>query len=355
MRRIPLFPRFNAVLRSLQRPNRRLFQARFWGPLVCVALVCVMGFSAPTKAQESPQDTALDWSLDPVFEQNGVDGLLLGASGDLVVAGFRPFAALGYGLDSGGLRYRAGLGWQDWSASLYDWADAPVLGRTGESGMALKAHMTHSQASLRVAQLWPLEEESQAPQVVYFHNNSSFTFNGDFELSLTVSGTLTVGVLAQGDAFESSTHTLRGRWGDVRFSFSEGTSSNEAELPGFEFTQGMRGYDTPLKGHSFWRGRLERRVPLLRVPLDLKPLLKEVPVPNLDLDALAFVVEASGFGEVLQVAPNPSPVDDTGEAPTPESRLGWGLGLVLSLKGIDFELRFDLFFNQTGEMKPLFG
>ncbi len=325
---------------------------RRWPGAALAAALAVGAWWAPLAAQDGGP-LPLDWSFDPVFEQNGVDGFLLGGQADVTFQGFRPFAAAGYGFDSGALRYRAGLGWGDGSASLYDWPDSPVLGRTGEAGMALKYDAGGTAVSLRQATLWALADEAAAPQVSYLHGKNTHTLTGGFDFSLRYTGTMTVGTVAGGGVFESASHALNARWGQVRASFSTGTASNGAGLPGFEFTQGFRGDDEPLKGHAFWRARLERRVRLLREPQDLRPLLPEgAPAP---FRSLTFRLEASGFAEALRVLPNPDPQDDSGDPLPARGRLGWGGGLVLSLDEVDFELRFDLFFDQTGVVKPLFG
>jgi len=324
--------------------------------LLCSILTVL--FFVPGFAQEEPQAESppLDWTLDPVYEQNSVDGTVLGLSGDVVLSGIRPFAKLGYGLNSGNIRYEAGVGWQAWSVSVYDWADTSVLGRTGESGVMARYHDGISTASLRMAQLWPLDDEAAAPEAQYIQNDLSHTLTGPFDISLAFDARLTLGMLADGRLFESSQHGVRGRWGDLRFSFAQGASSNEAELPGYEHNQGMRGYEDPLKGHSFWRGRVDRRTRLLTVPLDFESWFGPA-AAGLALPELAIGVDASAFGEVLRVQPNPDALDADPDpaALEPESYMGWGVGLVLLLDGVDFELRFDLFFNRVGEVQPLFG
>jgi len=301
------------------------------------------------------QDAGLSYTLDPVFEQNGVDGQLLGLQGSYTLYGFEPFAAVGYGLDSGAWRYRAGLGWRDVSLEWHDWPEAAVLGREGEVGYSLESEMENSHSALRFAQLWPTQEEGVGPQVGYFHSTSSYRLTGAFDSSLSYSGDTTIGFLTDGRKFESMSHRVKARWGDFRLNFSAGTSSNEAQLPGFEFTQGMGSYDEPLKGHSFWRIRPERRALLLSVPIPLSQLFGDSPYYAPTLPDTALNVEASAFGEMLYVQPNPTPLDADPNTVDAQSRLGWGLGLVFSLSGFDFEVRFDLFFNADGKMAPLFG
>ena len=320
-------------------------------------LILALLAALPAIAQEEgadEQNAGLSYTLDPVFEQNGVDGQLLGLRGSYSLYGFESFGAVGYGLDSGAWRYRAGLGWRDVSLEWHDWPEAAVLGREGEVGFGLKSEMEHSQNSLRFAQLWSTEEEGVGPQVGYFHSTSSYTLTGAFDLSLNYSGDTTIGFLTDGRKFESMSHRIKARWGDFRLNVSAGTSSNEAQLPDFEFTQGMGSYDEPLKGHSFWRIRPERRALLLSVPIHLGPLVVDLPNAG-QLKDLALNVEASAFGEMLYVQPTPTPLDADPNMVDAQSRIGWGLGLVFSLSNFDFEVRFDLFFNADGKMAPLFG
>jgi hypothetical protein len=324
--------------------------------LLAVLIALLVGL--PSMAQEEPEaeatSTPLDWSFDPVFEQNGLDGYVLGAQGDILFSGFRPFGKLGYGLDSGQIRYEAGLGWENWSISMYNWADTHVLGRTGESGIKAGFSAGGLSASLRMAQLWLMEDETEVPEIEYLNANLSHTIKADFDVALTFSSNFTLGMLADGRMFESMRHGIRARWGDLRVAFSQGTSSNEAEVMGFEYTHGMRGYDDALKGHAFWRGRVERRARLLTVPLDYKSILGPAG-EGLMLPDLAIGVDASGFGEVLRVEPNAAEIDPDPSALEAENYMGWGIGLVLVIDGIDFEIRFDLFFNNSGDIKPLFG
>ncbi len=319
------------------------------GRLLALALAaCVL--SAPAFAQGEGRP----WSLDPVFESNSVDGYVLGIEGDYTVYDVRPFAAIGYGLDSGALRYRGGLGWGPLSGELYNWHGTPLLGRAGESGAALRAELGGSTLTLASAQPWSISDDGdELHSVSYLNAHGTYRWTGPFELALTFTSDFTLGAVAERGPVQSMEQRVKLRWGEVRLNWSAGSSSNDAGLPGFHFTQSMRGYDGALHGHSFWRARLERRVPLLAVPLDLPPPPFPVPGGGERFEDLAFQVEASGFGELLSLQPVPSAVEPDIDLTGPQTRLGWGAGLVLSLGG--FEVRFDLFFDRDGHMKPLFG
>jgi len=317
------------------------------GLLALVLAACVL--SATALAQDERP-----WSLDPVFEQNAVDGFVLGLEGDYALYGVRPFAAIGYGLDSGALRYRGGLGWGPLSGEAYNWHDTHLLGRSGESGLALRAELGGTALTLASARPWRIEDdEDEAHEVGYVNLHGTQRWEGPFDIALALTGDVTVGAVAGRGPVQSMQQRVTLRRGEVRLTWSAGSSSNEAELPGFHFTQAMRGYEGSLRGHSFWRARLERRVPLWTVPLDLPPPPFPVPGAEDAFEDLAFRVEASGFGELLSLQPVPSAVEPDIDLTGPQTRLGWGTGLVLSLGG--FELRFDLFFDREGAMRSLFG
>lgn len=331
-------------LKNLNRLNRA----------ICVCAFMVVAVGLITVADAAGETPSLDWNVDPVIEENSVDGLLLGIGGNFTMYGFNSSLKLGYGLDSGDFRYQAGLGWQKLALSIKDWSTTPILGREGEMALLLKHATEHKETSIGISQPWSTDDEERGPQLGYFHSHTSYTFTGEFDLSLTFTGDLTIGLIADGAMFKSMSHQLKARWGGLHFSLSAGTSSNEAELPGYEFTRDMRGYDDPLKGHSFWQARLERRVKLLSAPIPL-PSLPELPGDFPFYEQFDFLVEASAFAEVLSVQPNPTVVDVSASLVEQQDRLGWGVGVVLSIEQFDFEFRLDLFFNQDGKMSPLFG
>lgn len=339
-------------MRGLKNPSRpdQGHGAIYFG--VCVFMVMTLGWTAFAQEDAAEEAPALDWSVDPVFEENSVDGLLLGIGGDFTMYGFNSSLKLGYGLDSGNFRYQAGLGWQKMALSMKDWSGTPILGREGEMALVLKHTMDNKEISIAISQPWSADDEEQSPQLGYFHSRTNYTFTGEFDLSLTFTGDFTVGFIADGSMFKSMSHQVKARWGDLRFLLTAGTSSNEAGIPKYEFTRDMRGYDDPLKGHSFWQARWERRVSLLSVPIPL-PAIPELPEDFPFYDEFDFLVEASAFGEMLSVQPNPTAVD--AGLVEQQDRLGWGVGLVLTIEQFDFEFRLDLFFNRDGKMSPLFG
>jgi len=350
-------------MRGLPTPNKAFlalqscFNDRFntvWMTLAIVAWM--LFFPGLALAQEDTPENEpppLDWSLDPIFPGSS-DGDVIGISGDITLVGFRPFAKLGYDLEHNAFRYQGGIGWMGLSVAAYDWASATVLGRSGESGMMGLVDLGAFSASFRMAQPWLIDEEETGTDIHYFNTRSSHTFTGDFNFSLTLSSNYTMGsIVDQEGSFESNSFSVNGQWGDLLFEFSSGTSSNEAGLHGFEYTRQVHGFDDPLKGHSFSKIRLDRRVRLLTVPMDYGSFLEDM--PDSDLPDLTFKVEASGFGDVLHMQPNPSELDVDGDLLEAQSQIGWGIGLVLGLEEFPIEIRFDLFFNQLGEIKPLFG
>lgn len=353
-------------MRGLDRPtgaksaSHRCFNDCFkavW--LVSFAIVAWMFFlpAAALAQEEAPasEEVPFDWSLDPIFP-NSADGEVIGLSGDITFQGFTPFTKLGWDLSHNALRYQAGVAWMGLSASVYDWADPTVLGRSGQSGIMGKLDIGFASASVRTAQLWLIDEEDISPEVQYLNTRSSHTFKGEADFSLTLSSNYTVGsIMDQEGTFESTNYSMSGRWGDFLFQASTGTSSNEAGLNGFEFTRRVHGYEESLKGHSYAKLRLDRRVPLLVVPMDFNDLFESLPEGSPELGGLTFKVEASGFGDMLHMQPNPGELDVGGDLIEPQSQIGWGVGLVLGFEEFPFEVRFDLFFNQLGEMKPLFG
>ena len=327
------------------------------GALVLALVLLFAGPDALAQGASGAQQTASQFlpTFDPVMESNDVDGQLLGLKAQLNVFGVRPFVASGYGLDSGRIRYRAGLGWHSLSVAFGDWPSDAILGRAGQMSLALGHEGKHGQAWLAAARLWPAEDEA-SPQVVFFRRDTQLGWSGPFDLGLDYTGGMTVGFVTTGERFQSMRHSVKARWGDLRLELGAGTSSNEAGLKDFAFTQSLRGYDEPLKGHSFWRARLERRVRLLSVPVEVGALLEGVPgAESLAPDSLALTVDASAFGAALRVQPNPSTVDVSPDTLEPGSRLGWGVGLVIGLEPFDFELRLDLFFDHRGGVTPLLG
>ncbi len=350
-------------MRGLHTPNKAVLASKFcfndrftaiWMGLAIVAwMLFLPGIALAQEEASEVEAPPLDWTLEPVFPGSS-DGEVIGLSGDITLSGFRPFAKLGYDLEHNALRYQGGVGWMGLSVAAYDWASATVLGRSGESGLMGMLDLGFGNASFRMAQPWLIDEEEISTDVHYFNMKSSHTFTGEFDFSLTLSSNFTVGMIVdQEGMFESNSFSVNGQWGELLFEFATGTSSNEAGLHAFEYTRQVHGFDDPLKGHSFSQLRLDRRVRLLTVPLDLETLFEDVPgagMPN-----LTFKVEASGFGDVLHVQPNPSELDVNGDLIEPQNQIGWGVGLVLGLEEFPLEIRFDLFFNQLGEIKPLFG
>lgn len=327
--------------------SRRRLGLVVWTVLVGLALS-----PGPARAQE--REPERPWRLQPVFSQNAVDGLLLGLKGSYELFGVRPEAALGYGLSSGRLRYRAGLGWKQVLLQVYDWPDSPLLGRTGERGLALVLGRGERVASLASVQAWTVEDEADAPPVRYVYGRTHYRWDGPFDLSLSLMNTITLGTVVGRGPFQSQERQIQARWGDLRLSWADGTLNNAAALPAFAFSQAIRGDEAPLRGESYWHLKLERRVLLLSFPVELPELPVPLPGPAADLlKDLVFRVEASTYGEALSVRPVPSAVEPDLDLSGPQSRLGWAVGLVFSLG--KFEFRVDLFFNDEGQMTHLFG
>ncbi len=260
--------------------------------------------------------------LKPVVVQTGRDGQLIG----LELAGvqwgpWRPIGAVAYGLESGAVRFKAGLG-VDWGVELplpvelqllrggkpvrleglyaqaMDWFETPVLGREGQTGV--EAGFTLGETRYRAfgGRLWPRPDDEtgeagEGPLVAYLAMSESRSWDLPFGLALGLSARSVMGVrlepfLAQAEpelepepdelegkvegwerwSFSSAVYTLSVGLDGLELRARGGHLENPAGLPGFEFTTGVRGL-APLKGPAFWNVGLTRRLPVYETRLEL--------------------------------------------------------------------------------------
>ncbi|MCS6936450.1 MAG: hypothetical protein NZ610_04375 [Candidatus Bipolaricaulota bacterium] len=333
----------------------------------CVrALIVLMGFAMamPVAAQ----------NLTPVFEQNSVDGYLLGAQGSFKLFQFlEPSLALAYGLQSQKIRYQAGLTVWEVKLSLLDWPGTPVLGRVGQSGLQVTHKSSRSLGTLLDVEiqqyensvtlffgtLWPWVPNELPPDILYLSLSSAQRFALPFGITLNVNsrtlyGWWRLGVLPLSFQYTQSHLELKRDLLSVSFGF--GTLQNEGRLPDFEFVQSVKGETETIKGEQFWALRFERRFEMIRVPLGLPPL----PVINKPLFE-SFFIEGAVFVQLstTKTALREKP-EETEEAErcarciVPMANLlSWGLSAILSLDGLKF--RLDIVFKRDGEYRLLFG
>lgn len=327
-----------------------------------LSLIVVFAFATPVVAQ----------SFQPVFEQNSVDGPLLGAEGSFKLFQFlEPSLGLAYGLQSQKIRYKAGLRVWGMTLSALDWPGTPVLGRVGQSGLLATLKSSSSRGPLLdislkseniftafLGTLWPWVRDELPPTIFYFSARSARNFKMPFGIEFDISGQTLLGWWRLGvlplEFNYTQTH-LSLRRESFNLSFSYGTLKNEGRLPDFEFVQGVKGERTAIKGDRFWALRFERRFDVVKVPLQFPPL----PIINKPLFE-GILVEGAAFVQLSATALRQDSQENNGEAAKcakclskPESLLSWGLSVILSLDG--FKLRADLVFKRNGEYSLLFG
>ncbi len=328
--------------------------------ILSLTVVFALAISTPVVAQ----------SFKPVFEQNSVDGLLLGAEGSYKFFGWlEPSLGLAYGLQSQKIRYKAGLGLWGITLAALNWPGTPVLGRVGQTGLLATLKSASSLGPLWdislqneniltafLGTLWPWVQNELPPTIGYFSARSTRNFKMPFGIELGISGQTLFGWWRLGAlplAFSYTQTHLSLRHENINLSFSYGTLDNEGGLPDFEFVQSVKGETTALKGDRFWALRFERRFDLIEIPLRL-PTLPGANRPILE----RILVEGAAF---LQLSATATALRSDNEDAAkcarcivkPENLLSWGLSLLISLDG--FKLRADIVFKRDGEYRLLFG
>lgn len=285
-------------------------------------------------------------SFNPVFQQNSVDGMLLGAEGSLKLFGFlEPHLALAYGFQSQKMRYQAGLELWGFKLSALDWPGTPVLGRVGQSGLqaSLKPKESLPTVTGFLGTLWPWVQNELPPTIAYLTWSSARSFSLPFNIALGFSSRTLYGLWRLGAnplSFQYSQTTLSLSREGLSLGFSYGTLENEGKLPDFEFVQSVKGDISSIKGDRFWALRFERRFDLLEISLSLPPM----PVINRPIFE-KILVEGAAFLQTGATTTSP-------EA-QPENLLSWGLSFIISLDGM--KIRADLVFKRDGEYRLLFG
>ena len=298
--------------------------------------------------------------VKPVFTSTSLDGQLVGVDTDLQFGIWKPIAALAYGLNSGRFRYKAGLtlatGFHlpglgerlgDFRAALVDWPASPVLGREGQSGVEIGWRMGNAQFSGFWGTLWP--REGHAPQVQYLSIDTLDTYTLPYDLRLSSSSTMIIGMLmADEKLFQSMTRTLTLSLGDLRLSGRYGMLENEAQLDGFEFSTGVRGIAQSLKGHEFWNLTLERTFSMYEsaIPLALPAELQAFLPASLPVGLQgAFFVQAGGATHQVITKTE----DEEMSKMETEMLFSWGISTTFSIH--EFRLRAELIFTQDGETR----
>lgn len=307
-------------------------------------------------------------SFNPVFEQNSVDGHLLGAQGSFKLFQFvEPSLALAYGLQSQKIRYQAGLGLWDIKLSVLDWPGTPVLGRVGQSGLLATFKRSSSpgpfldisienrdSVTAFFGTLWPWVVNESPPDIVYIALNSSQRFSLPFGITLSVNNRTLYGwwqLIVSPKSFQYSQTHLELRRDSLSLTFSYGTIQNEGRLPDFEFVQSVKGDPEVIRGEQFWALRFERRFDVIRVPVRLPPLpiINKPLLESILLEGAAFVQFSATKTALRQ--------EHTEKCEKclvkPENLFAWGLSMIFSLDG--FKLRADIVFKRDGEYRLLFG
>lgn len=353
----------------------------FW-----VAISVVLSVSWMTPAEEPP--------VQPVFTQTSLDGQLIGLELKGVQFGiWKPIAAAAYGLESGRIRYKAGVGLDveltlpaplkptrigDFYAALLDWFETPVLGREGQRGVEAGFRWGETRYTGFFGTLWPRSAEGPdaGPPIGYLTAAFSKSFKLPVDLTLTFSSRTVLGWLLpvpeltlestsqafdsdeeakeELKTFRSTTYALSLQLGDLRLSGQWGTLENPAELAGFEFTTGVRGIARTLRGQAFWNVTLNKTFPVYEVRIQLptppelaKFLPTELPVAL----QWSLIVQTGGVLQETQpeaeASAQGSESSDLERAFRHEALLSWGLSATLSVGNA--RLRAALIVSQEGK------
>lgn len=357
-----------------------------------------VGATAPSARAQPP--------IEPIIVQTSRDGQLIGLQSNFQWGIWKPIAAVAYGLESGNIRYRAGLLLDTrltlpglglkvgpFSAAFVDWFSTPVLGREGQKGLQLGVRLGDTQYTGFLGELWSLGQEDPAPRVGYLLMEARRSFRLPYDLTLSSYSKTVFGVLLPPEGlgletstpgagedlppgleelprFQSMTQSLTLRLGDLSLSGRWGSLQNDAELERFLFTTGVRGVPRTLEGHAFWNVTLARSFPLYEaeLPLPLPPEITEYGVPDsmpLSVEG-KFFVQAGGIvreveppasspdsepsgGLGIDVRPEP---DEDGKEPETETEalFSWGISTTLTVFE-QFRVRVELVVTQAGETK----
>ncbi|MFN4218105.1 MAG: hypothetical protein ACK4HB_02275 [Candidatus Bipolaricaulia bacterium] len=290
-------------------------------------------------------------SFNPIIEENGVDGLLLGAEGSYRFFDWlEPSLGLAYGLQSQKIRYRAGLSFWDVKVMLLDWPRTPVLGRIGEAGLkaTFKPPFALPTLSGFVGTIWPWPHDPNPPDVAYVMYESSRSLHAPFGIELGFSQRALIGWWQLGvlpSQFQYSQTQLSLRRELFSFTVSYGTLENESNLPDFIFVQTVKGESTTLKGDRFWAVQFER---------DFEVISVSVPMPLLS-QALELRVHGGVFVHVVSAGKIELPSDGQGEGKRVwQNQLSWGLSVLVSPNEMGLKARVDFVFTRSGQFRFLF-
>ncbi len=350
--------------------------------VIAVSVMTSVSWMAP--AEEPP--------VQPVFTQTSLDGQLVGLELKGVQFGiWKPIAAAAYGLESGRIRYKAGVGLDveltlpplfrptrigDFYAALLDWFETPVLGREGQRGVEAGFRWGETRYTGFFGTLWPRSAEGPdaGPPVSYLTMAFSKSFKLPVDLTLTFSSRTVLGWLLPVPAltlestsqetdsdeeaknelktFRSTTYALSLQLGDLQLSGRWGTLENPAELAGFEFTTGVRGIARTLQGRAFWNVTLNKTLPMyeVRIKLPMPPELAKFLPTELPVTLQgALIVQTGGVlrEPQLEVSAQKSEGSDFERPLEHEALLSWGLSATLSVGNA--RLRAALIVSQEGK------
>ena len=331
-------------------------------------LIAALAWGEEGRAQQPP--------IQPVFTQTSLDGQLIGLESNFQFGIWKPIAAVAYGLESGRIRYQAGLlldtgltlpvlgmRLERFHVEFVDWFSTPVLGREGQSGIEAGLRLGDTQYTAFFGQLWT--SEGEAPQVAYLAADTGRTLKLPHDLTLRASSRTVMGQLSE-KSFRSASYSLGLSLGSLRLTGQWGALENEADLKDFQFTTGVRGIAQALQGHEFWSVTLERSFPMYETSwaLPVPPELERFLPTSLPVSLKgAFFVQASGAtretepeeptdtnanggsGETSAQEQNESP----SEAFETEALFSWGITMTLSIQQV--RLRAELIITQSGETK----
>jgi hypothetical protein len=359
--------------------------------LIAVLLSLSLGILTVFTGQAQPD-------LQPIYIENTIDRVLIGLEGGYGFStGFgtlKPFGGLAYGLDSQKIRHKIGLELSSvtpsqmtntFGISHVDWPSGAVLGREGEMGFKLSASRNtpqlfdftwlriHTKNNLFVGTLW--DKRADAPEVAYFHVNQSLYITLPYRISLewnsiSLNGSMMLSKAGQGDLqgtlinllanglfasllpsdkkdeskiFNSSLERISLRVGQLGLYLSSGKLSNRANLEGFAFSHEVIGYADVVKNEQFWKFSVDRRFPLLWIPLNLpRP-------PYWPADAPWFDEELPVHGVLLFEGLNSTPKAAADQDPETKNFFGWGLGLELTVfEGLTIDAK--IIFNSEGKI-----
>lgn len=356
---------------------RRRWSARLAVLMLVSALLAAAAWSEEGRAAAGPP-------IRPVFTQTRLDGRLIGLESDLQFGIWKPIAAAAYGLESGRIRYKAGLlldagltlpvvgmRLEGLHAELVDWFSTPVLGREGRSGIEAGLTLGETRYTGFFGRLWTSESEGEAPQVFYVATEMGRTLRLPYDLTLQASSQAVMGeLLASAKPFRSASYSLGLSLGSLRLTGRWGTLENEADLKDFQFTTGVRGISQTLQGHEFWSVTLERSFPMYETSwaLPVPPELERFLPTSLPVSLTgAFFVQAGGTTREAETEePADTDTDANGgsggtsaqeqnENGSPsaafetEALLSWGMYATLSIH--QMRIRAELIITQSGETK----